>query len=154
MFNPGDYIIERLRYAKDFKIYPPVDANFRYETLSDDPRTLDDKIVQDMPRVPHYINKPPNKLHMIRGDFDNSPPIDITNFGPRPLRGGINGIPKKNRQPPHPQGVHDDSLIRFFKKDSAARCCTLGELEVYVKLKNKEEYLCLLIGNGFDWTNI
>jgi hypothetical protein len=52
-FNPGDYKIEQLRYAKDFKIYPPVDANFKYETLSDD------TIVQDMPRPPHYINKRP-----------------------------------------------------------------------------------------------
>jgi hypothetical protein len=61
-FNLGDYTIEKLRYAKDFKIYPPVDANFRYETLSeDDPCTLDDRIVQDMPRPPYYANKrPPN----------------------------------------------------------------------------------------------
>jgi hypothetical protein len=62
MFNPGDYTIEKLRYAKDFKIYPPVDASFRYETLSDDdPRNLDDTNVQDMSRGPYYVNRrPPN----------------------------------------------------------------------------------------------
>jgi hypothetical protein len=109
-FNPGDYTIEKLRYAKDFNIYPPVDASFKFETLDDDdlPNTLDDTIVQEIPRRPYYANRrPPKKpgdYHIIRGDFDNNPATDTTlkNFRSRPLRGGINGIPKKNRQPPQP----------------------------------------------------
>jgi hypothetical protein len=55
MFNPGDYTIEKLRYAKDFKIYPPVDANFKYKTLGDD----DD---------PDFK---PRDYHVIRGDSSN-----------------------------------------------------------------------------------
>jgi hypothetical protein len=75
MFNPGDYTIEKLRYAKDFNIYPPVDANFKFETLGDDddPYTSENTIVQEkMPRPSYYTNK-------------------------RPLRGGINGSPNPRK---------------------------------------------------------
>jgi hypothetical protein len=106
MFNPGYYKIEQLRYANDFNIYSPVDTSFKFETIDDDnnPHTLDDIIVQESPGPPHYINRPPNKPHVIRGDFDNNPTTDITlkNFSSRPLRGGINGIsPNPNPRPPH-----------------------------------------------------
>jgi hypothetical protein len=93
-----------------------VDANFKFKTLSDDdPRTLDDNIVQDMPRGLHYINKPPNKFHMIHGDFDNNPPIDIKNFRSRPLRGGVNGIPKNNR--PSSKSSRFDPSNRPYPRD-------------------------------------
>jgi hypothetical protein len=80
-FNPGDYTIEKLGYAKDFTIYPPVDANFKFKTLGDD----------DDP------NFKPGDYHVIRGNFDNNRSINKMNFRSRPLRGGINGIPKNNR---------------------------------------------------------
>jgi hypothetical protein len=117
-FNPGDYKIEQLRHARDFNIYPPVDANFRYETLSDDdPRTLDDTIVQDVPKK-YTINGPPNKLHVIHGDFDNNPyATDMF------IKGGFNGIPKKiadlNHQVDHTLEIMKNVMIyereHFFK---------------------------------------
>jgi hypothetical protein len=70
-FNPGDYTIEKLRYAKDFIIYPPVDANFKFKTLGDD----------DDP------NFKPGDYHVIRGDFDNNPrALDAMNFRKHPLQ--------------------------------------------------------------------
>jgi hypothetical protein len=57
MFKPGDYTIEKLKNAKDFKIYSPVDASFKFETLNED------------------LN------YDVRGDFDpNYTPEDIMNL--------------------------------------------------------------------------
>jgi hypothetical protein len=96
---PQDYSLEKLSKTDGFQIYPPVNADFKFETLNVDDDTLPDlpNYVDDNDYNPHPN---PNKLHMIPGDFDNDPNTQMnTIIKDKPTRKYyINGPPKKKKK--------------------------------------------------------
>jgi hypothetical protein len=95
---PQDYSLEKLNKTDGFQIYPPIHADFRFETLD-----VDD--VDTLPDLPNYVDdddynfKPSSSLHMIPGDFDNDPNTlkNIIIKDKRSRIYHINGPPKKKK---------------------------------------------------------
>jgi hypothetical protein len=94
---PQDYSLEKLSKTDGFQIYPPVNTDFRFETLNAD--TLPDlpNYVDDNDYDPHPN---PSGLHMIPGDFDNDPGTldDMIIKDKRSRIFHINGSPKKKKK--------------------------------------------------------
>jgi hypothetical protein len=94
---PQDYSLEKLSKTDGFKIYPPVNADFKFQTLDAD--TLPDlpNYVDDNDYDPHPN---PSGLHMFPGDFDNDPntPMDTIIKDKRTRKYSINGSPKKKKK--------------------------------------------------------
>jgi hypothetical protein len=94
---PQDYSLEKLSKTDGFKIYPPVNADFRFETLDAD----------SLPDLPNYVDDNdydphpnPSGLHMFPGDFDNDPntPMDTILIDKKTRKYRINGSPKKKKK--------------------------------------------------------
>jgi hypothetical protein len=87
-----DYSLEKLSKTDGFKIYPPVNTDFKFETLPDLPNYVDGNDYSPHPN--------PSGLHMIPGDFDNIPEItdDVIIKDKRTRKYYINGPPKKKKK--------------------------------------------------------